>query len=176
MKIWKDIPGYEGLYQASNEGQIRSLDRTIMYSDGIAHRCKGRVLKLGTHRCGYLNVHLCKNCTERIFYVHRLVWMTFNGEIPEGMEVNHINEDKTDNRLCNLNLMTRKENVNFGTRTERMVKTKSKPVVGMDEQGNVVVTFQSTKEAGRNGYLSGRISDCCNGVRNKHHGLIWRYA
>jgi len=172
-EIWQDIEGYEG-YQVSNEGQVRSLDRI----DSLGHHIKGKILKPFTNKKGYQRVRLWKDGNVKNFQVHRLVYEAFCGEIPDGMQVNHINEDKSDNRLCNLNLMTPKENTNWGTCIERSHKAQSKPVAGYDEQGNLVVTFPSIMEAGRNGYNSGTISYCCSGKRHyhRHHGLIWRYA
>lgn len=106
-EIWKDIPGYEGLYQASNLGRIRSL----IYN-------KVHILKTSNTGSGYYKVNLYLNKVMKSPKVHKLVWTTFNGPIPEGLEINHHNEKKNDNSLTNLELVTRKENNNFGTRTE----------------------------------------------------------
>ena len=180
-EIWQDILGYEGIYQVSNEGQVRSLDRMVKHQKGGLQTVKGKILKPSTTPKGYQHVILCKNGKAKNFFVHRLVYAAFCGEIPEGLVVNHINEVKTDNRLENLNLMTQKENINWGTGHERSAKANlnhpqmSKPVVGMDEQGNVVITFPSAMEAGRNGYTQGNISACCRGKVKHHKGLIWKY-
>ena len=177
---WRDIPGFEGIYQASNLGRIRSVDRI----DSGGRSLKGKVRKLKTDRRGYQQVHLSKDGEGKRFLVHRLVYTAFNGEIPEGMEVNHINEVKSDNQIENLNLMTHVENVNWGTRNQRAAKAiinhplKSKPVVGCDHEGNVVVTFPSTQEAGRNGFTESSVASCCRGVKHHktHKGLIWKYV
>lgn len=173
-EIWADIKGFEGLYQVSNLGQIMSLDRI----DSIGRVIKGKILKPFIDKHGYQRVQLCKNGKRKKFFVHRLVYSAFNGEIPDGLVVNHINECKTDNRLCNLNLMTSKENTNWGTGIERRSKAQSKVCIGYDDEGNVVVTFSSTQEAGRNGYEPGAISACCRGLYGfkTHKGLIWKYA
>lgn len=172
-EIWKNIEGFEGIYQVSNLGRIKSLDRV----DSLGHHRSERILKSGTDEDGYQLARLFKNGKAKMFKVHRLVYAAFCGEIPDGMQVNHINEDKSDNRLENLNLMTPKENCNWGTHIEKIIKALSKPVVGYDEQGNVVVTFSSTQEAGRNGYCSGNISACCNGKKHFKtcRGLTWKY-
>ena len=179
-EIWADILGYEGLYQASNLGQVRSINRI----DSLGHHRKGKILNPLTRTDGYQQVILCKDGVRKCFQIHRLVYAAFCGEIPSGMEVNHINECKTDNRLCNLNLMTKKENINYGSGIERRAKAqknhprKSKPVIGYDADGNVVVTFPSTSEAGRNGYDHSAVSACCRGEKYYHSykGLRWKYA
>ena len=158
----------------------------VKHPKGGLKTVKGKILSPSTDKYGYLRVILSKDGKAKNFQVHRLVYEAFCGEIPDGLVVNHINEDKTDNRLENLNLLTPKENLTWGTCVERRAKAlkkalknnpkMSKPVVGMDEQGNVVITFPSTMEAQRNGYDSGHISRCCRGKRSTHNGLHWKYA
>lgn len=172
---WKDIPDYEGYYQASNLGNVRSLDREVAGKAGSVRILKGKVLKPAMDRDGYLQIMLSKEGKRKWFKVHRLVYAAFNGAIPHDMQVNHIDEDKTNNRLENLNLMTPSENSNFGTRTERSANARSKSVVALDEAGNVVFEFPSTQEAGRNGFNKGNISTCCRGERRTHRGYRWKY-
>lgn len=182
---WKDIEGFEGLYQASSEGRIRSLGREVAGNAGSVWFRKGKTLKPVITRGGYLQVLLYKEGKHKWFSVHRLVYAAFNGEIPSGYDVNHIDEDKTNNRLDNLNLLTHKENLNFGTRNERIGKANakaninnplmSKPVIALDEDGKVIFEFPSAKEAGRHGFNSGGISNCCRSERRTHHGYRWRY-
>ena len=106
-EIWKDVLGYEGLYQVSNLGQVKSLN--------YRHTGKEAILKPGLGGTGYYGVILCKNGKKKRFSVHRLVVMAFIGPIPKGMVVNHISECQTDNRLENLEICTQKENINHGT-------------------------------------------------------------
>ena len=113
---WKNIIDYEGLYQVSNLGRVKSLN--------YKHTGREKILKSSVDKIGYMYVGLCKNGKVKFFKVHRLIYEAFYGEIPNGMQVNHINEIKADNRLSNLNLMTRKENINFGTGIERRAKSK----------------------------------------------------
>lgn len=107
---FNDIPGWEGRYKASNMGRIKSLGND-----------KGRKEKiLKTRKNGlYEKLYLCKGGRRFDFYVYRLVWEAFNGPIPEGMVINHMDENPANNRLDNLMVCTQKENCNWGTRNER---------------------------------------------------------
>ena len=136
---------------------------------------------------GYQRVHLSDNEGKRKWYlVHRVVYEAVTGSpIPDGLQVNHINEIKTDNRFENLNLMTPKENINWGTRNERARKSntnnpKRSKSVGAFKDGNLVLLFTSTKEAERNGFNQGAVSACCNNCFNRegnnvYKGFEWRY-
>ena len=174
-EIWRSVNGYSGLYEVSSEGRVRSLDRYV--NSGIGIRLyKGRVLKPGIGKNGYLQVVLSKDNKQTTFGVHRLVWETFNGKRPEGMQVNHIDEDKTNNRLDNLNLMTPKQNVNWGTAIERMSKSLSKSIVQYDIQGNFLAEYPSQSEAERKlGICSQSISACCKGRYKTAGGFKWTY-
>ena len=165
-EIWKDIPNYEG-YQISNLGRVKSLKRP--------YGLKGRILKPKITR-GYYIVGLFKNSIGKWHYIHRLVWIAFNGPIPENMQVNHINEIKTDNRLENLNLMTPKENTNWGTRNERVSKKLSKVVLQFTLDDIFVKEYPSTKQVERElGFDCGHICDCCNGRLKTAYGYKWKY-
>lgn len=165
MEIWKNIKGYENLYEASNWGRIRSM-----------RFGKIRILKPVKRKDGYLQVGLYKDGNGKWFKIHRLVWETFNGEIPEGYEVNHINEITTDNRLSNLNLLTHSQNVNFGTRNQRIKEKRSQAVLQLTYPGlEFIREWFSTHEAGRNGFNQSAVSECCNGKRKSHKGVTFRY-
>lgn len=97
------------------------------------------------------------------------------------MEINHISEDKTSNMISNLELVSHKENINYGTRNSRASKTKTNGVrskqVGAFKDGKLVRTFQSTAECGRKGFNQSAVAACCRGVKNykTHKGFEWRY-
>jgi len=111
---WRSIPGYEGLYEVSSLGRVRSLDRILYTIRGDRRRYKGRVLKpypISTYR-NYLAVALCAWGGEQGRYtVHSLVLSAFRGPRPEGLEARHLNGDSMDNRSTNLVYGTREENV-----------------------------------------------------------------
>jgi len=108
-EIWKDIPGYEGAYQASDKGRIRSLDRISTDCNGVKTRLKGKILRAGKNRYGYLKVSLSCCGSRKTKTVHRLVALAFLG--PSDLTVNHINGVKHLNHLTNLEYMTYKENI-----------------------------------------------------------------
>lgn len=171
-EIWKDILGFEGLYQVSNLGRVKSLKRP--------YGLKEKILKQQLV-CGYYQVHLHKNSIEKKCLVHRLVWIAFNGPIPEGLQVNHINEIKTDNSLSNLNLMTRKENMTWGTAIERRAKKlkngkKSKSVLQFTLDNILVKEYPSIQQVYREtGFSQGNICGCCNGKYKQMYGFKWKY-
>ena len=171
IEIWKYIKGFEGLYQVSNLGRVKSLERI----DALGHRLKEKILKPRLDN-RYYQVCLCKQSIKKNYRVHRLVWEAFNGQIPEGLQVNHINEVKTDNRLSNLNLMTAKENTNWGTRNERISKNCSKPVLQFTLDNILVKEYSSIMQAEREtGFANSHISACCKGKLKQAYNYIWKY-
>lgn len=121
-EIWKPVVGYEGLYEVSSLGRVRSLDRY----DRMNHFWKGRILKLCTDGAGYLMVGLCSNSKVKTYKVHRLVAQAFIPNPDNLPEVNHIDEDKRNNRVDNLEMCDGKYNSNYGTRKDRIRVTKLK--------------------------------------------------
>lgn len=117
-EIWKDIEGYEGLYQVSNMGKVRSVDRI----DCTGHRLNGKILRPRMNSGGYLLVNLHNEGEQKTFTVHRLVAQAFIPN-PEGLpQINHKDEDKTNNIVDNIEYCDRKYNCNYGTRNERVAK------------------------------------------------------
>ena len=107
-EVWKDIEGYEGLYEVSNLGRVKSL-----------HGLSEKIMKNSNGSGGYQKLSLTKNKIPKNFFVHRLVAQAFIPNPESKPEVNHIDEDKTNNRVDNLEWMTHIENSMFGTRNER---------------------------------------------------------
>lgn len=110
---WKDIKDYEGLYQVSNYGRVKRLEGKGLRKDGITTTIKRRILtKSINHRWGYEYVTLTKNSNRHCTSVHRLVTMAFLDHKPKGNKkvINHIDGDKTNNKLSNLEVVTNREN------------------------------------------------------------------
>lgn len=180
-EIWRDIKGYEGLYKVSNMGRVKSLERTFIDKIGRERYVKECFLKPGTDRGGYLRVGLCDGEKRKTFKVHRLVCEAFHENPDNKPQVNHINEIKTDNRSCNLEWATARENSNFGTRNERIGKksaiAKSKPISQYALDGKLVKTWTSLAEVKRQtGFSQGNISLAANGKRKAAYNFIWKYV
>lgn len=173
MEVFKDIKGYEGLYQISNYGRVKSLNYN--------NTGKERILIPGKGRSGYLQVKLCKKGKQKNHLVHRLVAQAFMPNPDNLPEVNHINEVKTDNRVENLEFCDRKYNTNYGTgiqrKAEKQINGKlSKTVYQYSLNGVLVAEYPSTNEVERQlGYSHGNISKCCNGEYKQVYGYIWKY-
>ena len=188
IEIWKtavyDGEIYEGLYKVSNLGRILSLN---YHREGRA-----KLKEPSERKDGYLEVCLSKNGETKTCLVHRLVAQTFIPN-PENLpEVNHKDEDKTNNFVflnedgtvnkekSNLEWKTHKDNNNHGTRNERAAKSltngkKSKRVLQFTLDDEFVREWPSTRECGRNGFNQGSVSACCNGKQKTHKGFRFMY-
>ena len=164
-EIWKDKKDYEGHYQVSNFGRVKSIKfgKEIILKQHI--NIKG----------GYYYVCLLKNGKHKNYYVHRLVAQAFIDNPNNLPEVNHKDECKTNNVVSNLEWCDRKYNHNYGTINERISQSQSKPVLQYDLNGNLIKEWKSINECGRNGFNQGDICKCCNGKRKTAKGFIWVY-
>lgn len=118
-EVWKDVEGYEGIYQVSNFGRIKSLDRIVPRIDGSVKKVKGKILKTRVSK-GYVLINLNKDGICKTVSLSRLIATTFIPNEENKPEVNHIDEDKTNNSISNLEWCTSLENANHGTRNERI--------------------------------------------------------
>lgn len=175
-EIWKPIAGYEGSYEVSSLGRVRSLDRKVSLYNGGSYIRKGALMVLRTNYDGYLDVNLSKDGASRKRIVHRLVAEAFI-ENPDNLpEVNHKDEDKKNNSVENLEWCSREYNMNYGTARVRATKAISIPVRQYTRDGELVAEYPSGREAGRRtGITEQCISLCCLGRRNHAGGFIWEY-
>ena len=173
---WRDVVGYEGRYQVSSMGRVKSLERTYIDKSGRKRTVKECILKPVIDRYGYLLVSLYAGGKQKTLKVHRLVCEAFHESHDNKPYVNHINENKTDNRAVNLEWCTAKENCNHGTRNERTAKKRSKQVGQYTLNGELVKVWQSATEAERQaGFSNGNISLAANGKYKQAYGFIWEY-
>ena len=181
---WKTISGYEN-YQVSNYGRIKSLKGK-----------EERILKQGTNKGGYQQVLFYKDGKPKMFRVNRLVAMSFIPNPNNLPQVNHIDENKCNNHVDNLEWCTAKYNINFGTARERQAKTisgennpktmlgkfgkehpNSKQVIQLTLNNEVVKIWDSVMDVQRNlGYNNAHICSCCKGKRKTSNGYKWCYA
>ena len=179
---WRDIEGYEGYYQVSSLGRVRSLDRTIISSTGKLCHLKGKLLKSSFDgQRNYLFVGLNKEGICRQRNVHRLVAETFIPNTSNLPMINHKDEIKTNNRVENLEWCTAKYNSNYGTLPERMAHTNGKRILKFTLDDKFVKEYPSALEAAKEynkenwqKYEIG-ISKCANGQFSKSYGFKWLY-
>lgn len=156
----------------------------IIYEDGrIYSRFYHRFFKGTKQANGYLQVKmLCKDGVRRPFGIHRVIWFHFNGDIPENLQVNHKDENKLNNAITNLNLLTPQDNSNWGTRNERLKDARtndqrfSKKIIRINPLDGEIKEYPSLRQAERDGFNRGCIKRCVDGVQEKSMGYVWKYA
>ena len=168
--------------------KFRDYDNYDVYPDGrIWSYYTNKFLKPRTNKNGYQQVALYDNeGNMKMYYLHRVVYEAVTGSpIPSNMEINHRSEDKTSNMITNLELVSHKQNMNFGTRNSRASKAntnnpKRSKSVGAFKDGKLVITFPSTNEARRQGFNQGAVAACCRNCyiregNNVYRGFEWKY-
>lgn len=171
MEIWKDVINYEGLYLVSNTGKIKR---------------NNKILKIYNNGNNYMSVCLSKNGNVKKFYIHRIVAQSFLENKENKKEVNHIDGNRQNNNLKNLEWVTRSQNhyhrykvlkqrgVNYGKTGAK--NWKSKPVFKFDFKGNFICEYPGVMEASRQTGIGESNIRCC--IYNKQKtagGYIWRY-
>lgn len=174
QEIWKDIEGYEGLYQVSNLGRTKSLKRKFVKEE--------KILTYTKNKKGYLQVSLTKNGKTKTERVNRLVAKTFIPNPKNLPQVNHIDGNKLDNSIENLEWCDCKYNINeawkIGLNKKRFGRenNRSRKVEQYDLNGNFIRTWDTIKQAADKLKINtANIIACCQGKYKKSHGFIWRY-
>jgi hypothetical protein len=190
-EVWKPILGYESIYEISNYGRIKCLPKN-------GRETFVKKIFMAKHRCNYWIAELYKDNKRKRFSLHRLVAIAFIPNPDNLPQVNHKDEDKTNNSLDNLELLTHTENINYGTRTERasisnsivqkgrkftkehigkLALAHSKPILQYNLQTNQPIKeWQSANEAARElGYNSSTIGKVARGIYSQAYGYGWRY-
>ena len=186
MEIFKDIIGYEGLYQISNLGNVKTLKRSV--NRGNKMKCyfrKEKIMKPSINVTGYYYVILSLNDIPKRESIHRLVAINFIDNLENKPQVNHINGIRTDNRVENLEWCTASENVKHSYTVLKRVpyplgkfgsnSNVSKPILQYDLNGNFLIKFASQKEAAeKTGTNNQCISLCFKGKIKTAGGFTWK--
>ncbi len=170
MTEWKPIEGFEGYYEVSSDGQVRSLDRTVPGPWG-PQKLKGRILRPAPSvPCGHFTVLLCKDGNQKSFRIHALVAEAFLGSCPPGLEVRHGPNGVKDNSVANLSYGTHKQNLREDKRRDGTHGGRA--VIRSDGRWflNMAVAAEET------GCHGSHISSCCIGHRKTTGGFGWRHA
>lgn len=185
-EIWKDIPGYEGLYQASNTGKIKSLGRIIteQWKDGTHYRTRTfpqKILKQKIDTNGYLSVGLHKeDSSVKRLRVHRLIAITFLNNPNNLPCINHIDECINNNNVNNLEWCTQTYNINYGNRKTRYRRSRGTKVDRLNLEGNYVDTWESMTHAAEivynNKFKEVDIRNNCLGKINRVLNYKWRFS
>lgn len=164
MEIWKNIEETGNLYSVSNKGVVkRNKD--------------GKIMKQYLHPNGYMNVKLTYNGKQRNYKAHRLVAKAFLPNPDNLPQVNHKDENRSNNLVENLEWCTSSYNCSYGTRTERIKPQISLPVIQYDLNGKLLNKYPSIIEASRKvGCCDSGISKACRGIYRQYKGYKWRYA
>jgi hypothetical protein len=179
-EIWKDIKGFEGRYQVSNMGRVKSLARMVTHRNkagGLTDMpIPERIICHNKTRRGYLIVSLSKDGKQYYRSLHRLVALHFCDGYKPGLVVNHKDENKLNNRADNLEWCTYKYNSNYGTGIKRSSTKLWKAIAQYDKNGNLIATYNSGREASeKTGFPRPSISDWCRGAHPCKAGYIWRF-
>ena len=164
-EIWKDVKGYEGDYQVSNLGRLKSLKRN-----------KELIMSQSTDKEGYKVIKLTKYGVEKMYKVHRLVAIAFLENENTLPQVNHKNEIKSDNRVENLEWCTALYNVNYGNTPKNISKGKMKPINQFDLEGNLIKTWDGIKQIIRELKIDGKgIKECLIDEKDSYKNFKWKY-
>lgn len=186
-EIWKDIDGYEKEYQISNCGRIKSKYKI----DRFGRVYEERMIKPHKQHRGdnqYINVTLSKDGIKKRYYVHRLVMKNFNEDYEESLQVNHKDGNKENNKINNLEMVTKSENIKHSYRTLGRKKPKgllgikgydnktSKLVIQYDINGKIINKYGSANQASIiTGIDYSTIKQVCRGIGKTAGGYYWKY-
>lgn len=178
---WRDVVGYEGLYQVSNMGRVKMLERKVLANKSI-RTIKEHLIKQNFSEKKYLNICLWHKNKGKTFFVHKLVLNAFKPKESDDLECNHLNEIRTDNRIENLEWISHMDNLKYGSRAEKHRKamtnhiSMSKKVVQLSLSGDFIAEYPSLREAERVlGFPMSNIKECCKGRYKSTHGFIFKY-
>jgi len=172
LETWKDIEGYNGYYQVSNHGRVRSIERVVKRGSNYLPVSE-RILKLGT-KCGYKTVALSKYGKVKYYQVHRLVAKSFIPNPKNLPCVNHKDENPGNNNVSNLEWCTKSYNNSYNDVRIKAAVCKRKPIIQMSKSGKFIKEWSHAREAAEClGLSKGAIYQCCKGKIKTSGGFIW---
>ena len=175
-EIWRDIEGFKGYYQVSNFGKIKSLFRYVRVKNGF-RSVPEKILKPKIDKDGYLRVVLQTDRKSKYLLVHRIVADAFIENPNNFPHINHKNENKSDNRVENLEWCSEQYNCNYGNRNKKLSESKYKAINQYSLNGNFIREWESgVRIEKETGFNHKNISACCRGVRKTAYGYIWKFA
>lgn len=176
---WRDIKGYEGYYQVSNMGRVKSLTRWRIDRNNIRHKMQGRIMRLNKTNCGYYIIGLCVGDMRKYYLIHRLIAQCFIPNPNNYPCVNHKDEDKTNNCASNLEWCTHLYNNTFGSRMERVQSKRRKRVAQLSEDNQIIRVFKSAREAAKEVKANySNILEICKNTRRRKRtgGFKWSFV
>lgn len=177
--MFKDLIGYEGFYQADENGRIKALERIVNSRFGPYHKIKEHFVNPTINSRGYLLFTPSVKRNKKNYPVHIAVWEAFNGPVPNGYDVHHINNNRTDNRLENLQLLTKEEHQKLHGKDKveimrKLGKDGAKSVVQYTLDNKFIAEYKSIKDASlATGINSSNISACCRNKLYTKNGYSW---
>ena len=183
-EVFRDVLGYEGLYQVSNYGRVKSLERKNIFYCGLRKErlerpTKEKILNYNKSNRGYLQVCLTKDGKSKTYTVHRLVAKAFLPNLKNKKQVNHIDGNKENNSIDNLEWVTSSENNKHAFITGLNKPHNMRKVNQYDLQGNFIKQWNSITDFLKENDLNlknSNITTCCKGKRKNAYGFIWKYA
>ena len=155
-------------------------EKYVFKEDGIYSKYFNKKLTGHVTVDGYVLLSpQCEDGKAHSSYYHIFMWEHFNGEVPDGMQINHIDENKENNCIWNLELLTPKENCNYGNRTAKNIANRDakRSVYQYSLNGELISTFNSVREAERKtGFTCSNISKACRGLFKTYKGYKWSYT
>ncbi|MCL1949679.1 MAG: NUMOD4 motif-containing HNH endonuclease [Turicibacter sp.] len=176
MEIWKDIEGFEGYYQVSNKGRVRSLDRVIDRQRYGKQFLNGKVKQPCPDKKGYLYVHLDKNGKRYFKQVHRLVAIAFIPNPDNLPQVGHWDENPGNANVENLYWTTAKDNCNHGLHNERLSLAKGRPIYGVCVNTGHLIEYPTIGFVRKDGFNYSAVDNCLHKTAKTHKGYQWFYG
>lgn len=182
IEVWKPVVGYEGLYEVSSFGRVRSIDRITTNSLGRKYFSKGVILKWALNRGGYPIVGLSLHGKYYSRTIHRLVAEAFIGNPNNLPSINHKDEDKTNNKVENLEFCTVKYNNNYGNHNTKQSATRradpnlTKSVLKLSLTGEILKKYSCVRDVITDGYKERTVGQVCRFERYSAYGYLWIFS